>query len=39
MKKQCLSKGGEIAGTGVIVWNKHKEEKITEVVQNFVNLF
>lgn len=39
MKKACQSKGGEIIGTGIIVWNKNKDKKIEEVVKNFTVLF
>ena len=39
MKKLSESKGGEIVGTGIIVWNKDKDKKIKEVVKNFAVLF
>jgi flavodoxin len=39
MKKICQSKGGIVMGTGVVVWNKERDKKITELVQKFSNLF
>jgi len=39
MKKICQSKGGIIMGTGIIVWNKQRDQKIAEMVQKFSTLF
>lgn len=39
MKKSCESKGGEIVGTGIVVWNKQRDKKIAEVVETFALLF
>ena len=39
MKKICESKGGIIIGTGIIVWNKQRNQKIAELVQKFSLLF
>lgn len=39
MKKLCESKGGKIVGTGIIIWNKQRDKKIAEVVQNFTVIF
>lgn len=35
MKNICQSKGGVITGTSIIVWNKQRENKIAELVQDF----
>lgn len=39
MKKICQSKGGIIMGTGIVVWNKQRDEKIAEVARKFSKLF
>lgn len=39
MKKISQSKGGNVVGTGVIVWNKDKDKKIAELAENFNRLF
>jgi flavodoxin len=39
MKKICQSKGGIIMGTGIVVWNKQRDQKIAELVQKFSELF
>lgn len=39
MKKICKSKGGLIIGTGIIVWNKQRHEKISALVEEFSGLF
>ncbi|WP_414470169.1 flavodoxin family protein [Methanobacterium sp. ACI-7] len=39
MKKISQSKGGNVVGTGVIVWNKDKDKKIAEIAENFNRLF
>jgi flavodoxin len=39
MKKICQSKGGMILGTGIVVWNKQRDEKIAELVEEFSRLF
>ena len=35
IKNICQSKGGVITGTSIIVWNKQRENKIAELVQDF----
>lgn len=39
MKKLCEFKGGQIVGTGIVVWNKQRDEKIAEILRNFAVLF
>ncbi|MBM4241195.1 MAG: flavodoxin [Euryarchaeota archaeon] len=39
MKKICQSKGGTVIGTGIIIWNKNREIKIVELVEQFSGLF
>ena len=39
MKKICQSKGGIIMGTGIVVWNKQRHEKIAELAREFSGLF
>ena len=39
MKKICESKGGNISGSGVIVWNKDREKQITKMSEELSNLF
>ncbi len=39
MKKICRSKGGIIMGTGIVIWNKQRDKKITELVEEFSKLF
>ncbi|EKQ50678.1 MAG: hypothetical protein B655_2414 [Methanobacterium sp. Maddingley MBC34] len=39
MKKICQSKGGIITGTGIVIWNKQRDEKIAELVRRFSGLF
>ena len=39
MKKICQSKGGKVIGTGIVVWNKERDKKIAELVENFSRLF
>lgn len=39
MKGICLDKGAVISGTGIVVWNKQRDEKIAEMVEEFGRLF
>ncbi len=39
MKKICGSKGAIVYGTGIIVWNKQRDKKIAEIVEEFSRLF
>jgi flavodoxin len=39
MKNLSRSKGGIIMGTGIVIWNKQKEQKIAELVKYFAGLF
>jgi flavodoxin len=39
MKNLCHSKEGIIMGTGIVVWNKQRDKKISEIVQRFADLF
>jgi flavodoxin len=39
MKKYCLSKGGVIVGTGIVIWNKKRDQKIAELLNYFSGLF
>ncbi|MBU4547928.1 MAG: flavodoxin, partial [Euryarchaeota archaeon] len=39
MKKICQSKGGTIIGTGIVIWNKQRHEKIAELAREFSGLF
>lgn len=39
MKKACQSNGGEIAGTGIIVWNDQRDKKIAQLVREFSAFF
>lgn len=35
MSKICQSKGGIILGTSIIVWNKQRDQKISEMIHEF----
>ena len=39
MSKICRSKKGIILGTGIIVWNKQRDQKIKELIHEFSGLF
>ncbi|HQK63461.1 MAG TPA: flavodoxin, partial [Methanofastidiosum sp.] len=39
MKKICESKGGDICGSGIIVWNKDKEKQIIKMSEELSKLF
>lgn len=39
MKNYIYSKGGNVMGTGIVVWNKQKDQKIAELVKYFAGLF
>lgn len=39
MKKICESKGGNISGSRIIVWNKDREKQITKMSEELSNLF
>jgi len=40
MKKGFEKKGGKVVGTGIVIWReKRREERITAVVERFVELF
>ncbi len=39
MEKLCQSKGGEIVGTGIVIWNDQRDKKIAEVAEDFAGLF
>lgn len=39
MKKICQAKGGTISGTGIVIWNKQRNQKINELVEEFNRLF
>jgi len=39
MKKICQAKGGIVTATGIIVWNKQRDEKIAGLVEKFSGLF
>lgn len=39
MKKICQSKGGIIMGTGIVIWNKQRNQKINELAEKFATLF
>jgi hypothetical protein len=40
MKKICESKEGTICGSGMVIWSgKHREKKITDVVEKLSRLF
>jgi flavodoxin len=39
MKNYVYSKGGTLMGTGIVIWNKQREEKIRELIKYFVGLF
>jgi flavodoxin len=39
MKKICESKGGNVVGTGIVVWNKEKDKQIDELLSKFSVLF
>ncbi len=38
MSKICQSKGGIILGSGIIVWNKQRDQKITKLINEFSGL-
>jgi flavodoxin len=38
MSKICQSKGGILLGTGIIVWNKQRDQKITKLIHEFSGL-
>ena len=39
MKKICQAKRGIVYGTGIVVWNKQRDKKISELVEKFSGLF
>lgn len=39
MKNYVYSKGGNLMGTGIVVWNKRKDQKIAELVKYLAGLF
>ena len=39
MKNICQSKGGTVSGTGIVVWNKKRDEKIEELTRRFSAIF
>ena len=39
MKNYIFSKGGNVMGTGIVVWNKQQDQKITDLVNYFSGLF
>ncbi len=39
MKRICQDKGAVISGTGIVVWNKQRDEKTAELVEEFSGLF
>jgi flavodoxin len=39
MKKICRNKGGTVYETGIVIWNKKRHKKISEVVDKFRGLF
>lgn len=39
MKRICQDKGALISGTGIIIWNKQRDKKIAELVEEFSKLF
>jgi flavodoxin len=39
MKNYIYSKGGNVMGTGIVVWNNHKDHKINELANYFAGLF
>lgn len=39
MEKICRSKGGKIVGTGIVIWNKQRNKKISELGREFSGLF
>lgn len=39
MKKLCESKGGDVCGSGIIVWNKGREKQITKIAEEMCKLF
>jgi flavodoxin len=39
MKNYIYSKGGNVMGTGIVVWNKQKDEKISQLINYFAGLF
>ena len=38
MSKICQSKGGILLGSGIIVWNKQRDQKITKLIHEFSGL-
>ena len=38
MKRICQDKGAVISGTGIVVWNKQRNEKTAELVEEFSRL-
>lgn len=39
MKKICESKGGDVCGSGIIVWNKGRENQIAKLTEEMCRLF
>ncbi|MDD1774552.1 MAG: flavodoxin [Methanobacterium sp.] len=39
MKNYVYSKGGNLMGTGIVIWNKNRDQKIAELVEYFTGLF
>jgi flavodoxin len=39
MKKICESKGGDVCGSGIVVWNKGREKHITKIAEEMCKLF
>jgi len=39
MKNICNAKGGILVGTGIIIWNKQRNQKIEELADKFSGLF
>ncbi len=39
MKKLCESKGGNVCGSGIVVWNKGREKQITKIAEEMCKLF
>jgi NAD(P)H dehydrogenase (quinone) len=39
MKKICNSLGGEVSGTGIIVWNSKRDKEIDKLIDKLTRLF
>lgn len=39
MKKICESKGGDVCGSGIIVWKKDREKQISKISEEFSRMF